>query len=274
MLLTRILTAAVVLLVLVLVAGWATAPLFHGVLLFIGVGVAALLSSAVMVEVTAGRGRDLLAVYGLVSIFWIAIAPFSLQRFSPLGERRLAGKLFALFLLFATWLALVQADGLGKVFLLSVLLIVWVADTAAYFAGRAFGQRKLALRISPGKTWEGAMGALVGTLLLAVAMVLWGERSHDAALTPALALTDQNLFYMLKEAVGWVPMLLIVVLLTFLSILGDLYESLLKRLAGVKDSGRVLPGHGGVLDRIDALIPVFPVTMFLVSLFESGWVFP
>jgi phosphatidate cytidylyltransferase len=242
--------------------------------LFVAAGATALMISPVMAAVTLGRGSDLLLVYGLVSIFWIALAPFSLQRFTPFGAQRLAGRLFALFLLFTTWLALLQANGLGKTFLLSVLLIVWVADTAAYFAGRAFGRHKLAPRVSPGKTWEGALGALVANLFLAVGMALWATGGPNNEPAAVMAASEPNLFYLLKEAVGWLPMLLLVVLLTFLSILGDLYESLLKRLAGVKDSGRVLPGHGGVLDRIDAVIPVFPVTMFLVSLVESGWVFP
>jgi phosphatidate cytidylyltransferase len=137
-----------------------------------------------------------------------------------------------------------------------------VADTAAYFAGRAFGRHKLAPAISPGKTREGVVGAVLANLVLAAGLAQAGLVSSA---NPA-----GTLFSMLQINLGWPLMLLITVLLTLVSVAGDLYESLLKRACGVKDSGRLLPGHGGVLDRVDAALAVFPVTMCIVSLIQTG----
>ncbi|NCT99249.1 MAG: phosphatidate cytidylyltransferase [Comamonadaceae bacterium] len=160
-----------------------------------------------------------------------------------------------LFLIACAWLALVQARLIGLGFLLSVLLLVWAADIAAYFGGKRFGRRKLAPRISPGKSWEGAISGLIGVLLLAGVWLVGTQRGWLApghlydtlwSLGPALALVS-------------------LVFLTTMSVVGDLVESLVKRAAGVKDSSGLLPGHGGVLDRIDALLPVLPLAMMLVS---------
>lgn len=286
---TRVLTAAIVLVVLVAAALLATPLIFDVVLLVIvglacyewgrllGLGGAAsagltgafVLTGAFALSGTApaallaqGQGVPFLPIYLIASFCWVIAIPLSLQSFETLGGKRWTGKLLAFVLLFAAWGALLQADGLGKGFLLSVLLIVWVADTAAYFAGRAFGKRKLAPRISPGKTWEGVAGALIANLLLAVILV-----AFEDVVSKSLGLT---LFSLLNAELGFVSMLLLTLGLTLISVAGDLYESLLKRLAGVKDSGRLLPGHGGVLDRIDALIAVMPVAMAVVSMIQSG----
>jgi phosphatidate cytidylyltransferase len=149
-------------------------------------------------------------------------------------------------LLAAAWLGFVRLLAHGYVYLLSALALVWVADIAAYFAGRAFGRRKLAPRISPGKTWAGVGGAVAAVLLLAAAF-LAGAPAQDLLSTR------------LAQGAGWPTMLAIMAGLVALSIVGDLFESLLKRQAGVKDSSGLLPGHGGVFDRIDALLPVLPV---------------
>jgi len=158
---------------------------------------------------------------------------------------RMLGIGLALALVVAAWFALMQFLSQGVLALLSVLLIVWVADTAAYFAGRAFGRRKLAPHISPGKTWAGVCGAIVAVLLLALAV--W-------QFAPSARIYSNDLF----TAVGPLWALLLLAVLVALSIVGDLFESLLKRQAGVKDSGQLLPGHGGVLDRVDAMVPVLP----------------
>jgi phosphatidate cytidylyltransferase len=123
------------------------------------------------------------------------------------------------------------------------MAIVWIADTAAYFAGRALGKRKLAPQISPGKTWEGVYGALAAVAIYALALVPVAERAgYSGDPTPlAIALA-----------------VVCALALAAISVVGDLTESLLKRHAGAKDSGRLLPGHGGVLDRIDALIAAMP----------------
>jgi phosphatidate cytidylyltransferase len=131
------------------------------------------------------------------------------------------------------------------------MAIVWIADIAAYLVGYRFGRRKLAPRISPGKTWEGAAAALAATAVYACAWIIFAPGA-----TPAVV-----------RDLPWSPawMLLLVAGLTALSVIGDLLESAMKRQAGLKDSGALLPGHGGVLDRIDALTPVLPVAA-LVSL--------
>ncbi|HEY0878270.1 MAG TPA: phosphatidate cytidylyltransferase, partial [Zeimonas sp.] len=152
--------------------------------------------------------------------------------------------------LLACWVALVALRAIGPLALLAAMAIVWVADIAAYFVGRAFGRRKLAPSISPGKSREGALGGFVAVAALGLA----------AAGVPALSST---LPARLVDEWGVVAAVVALVLLAALSIVGDLHESLLKRQAGVKDSGTVLPGHGGVLDRIDALVPVMPAAMLL-----------
>lgn len=144
--------------------------------------------------------------------------------------------------------AIVTLFQYSALFLLSVLAIVWAADIFAYVCGKTFGKRKLAPTISPGKSWEGAIGGGVVTLLLAALTVLFGGE--------ALA----NTFPVRVQAsLGWLGMFAVLALIVAASVVGDLFESQLKRRAGMKDSSNLLPGHGGVLDRIDALVPVLPL---------------
>lgn len=150
------------------------------------------------------------------------------------------------------WWAMAQARHLGVAMLLSVLTLVWMADIAAYFGGKAWGRRKLAPAISPGKSWAGVYSGAAGVLLLAAGWV---------AIDPSA-----DSLYGRLWALGPLPALLALAGLTALSVAGDLIESLVKRSAGVKDSSGLLPGHGGVLDRVDALLPVLPVAMMLATL--------
>lgn len=170
--------------------------------------------------------------------------------------------LIGLVVLVAAWLAITRAERLSIHFLMSALCLIWVSDIAAYFGGRAWGGRffgagKLAPSISPGKTREGAVSGLVGALVLASIWVLWVD--------PRWGGDGPSLYARLVQAKGWAVMLLAVVVLTAAGIVGDLFESLVKRAAGTKDSSRLLPGHGGVLDRIDALLPTLPMAMALAS---------
>jgi phosphatidate cytidylyltransferase len=165
--------------------------------------------------------------------------------------------LLGALLLFLAWLALAQAKAIGINFLLSVFVLVWAADIAAYFGGRALGRRKLAPAISPGKSWEGVWSGMLGVLVLAVAWIAFDR---------ATAQDTGSLFTQLESRYGAPGLVVAVLFLSALSVVGDLCESLVKRSAGAKDSSALLPGHGGVLDRIDALLPVFPLALALCSL--------
>lgn len=171
---------------------------------------------------------------------------------------RLVGGMVVLWL---AWLAVAQARVIGVEFLLSVLLLVWVADIAAYAAGRTLGGRftqgKLAPSISPGKSWEGVWGGVAGVVVLAAGWALLDRAGHT--------LFSGSLYGRLWAQHGVLVMLVSVVFLAAMSVVGDLIESLVKRSAGVKDSSGLLPGHGGVLDRVDALLPAIPLVMMLVS---------
>ena len=180
----------------------------------------------------------------LAVAFWLVVAPTWLQgrRQAPQPAVRAA---VGVVLLLPTWAALLYLHARGPAVLLGVMAIVWIADTAAYFAGRHFGRHKLAPAISPGKTWEGVAGALVALALYAAVVGL-------LAGMPLL-----SLFVMIAG-------------LLYVSVLGDLFESWIKRVSGMKDSGDVLPGHGGVLDRIDALTSTLPVAMGLLLWLERS----
>ena len=179
-------------------------------------------------------------------------------RDAPRGLRIVTG----VAILVLTWWAVVHARAIGVNFLLSTLAIIWASDIAAYFGGKAwggrvFGPRKLAPSISPGKTWEGAVSGLVGAVAVSL---LW-----VAVIDRRSWVDGPSLQGLLVERHGWALMLVAVVVVTVAGILGDLFESLVKRAAGAKDSSRLLPGHGGVLDRVDALLPVLPIAIALAS---------
>jgi phosphatidate cytidylyltransferase len=158
--------------------------------------------------------------------------------------------LFGIFALAAAWCCLaVLFLQRGAFFLFSLLVVVWIADVAAYFGGKAFGRRKLAIRISPGKTREGALFGILGVLLWIVVSAQW----------------PQTFAAQLVRIWGLGPTILFAIALATISIVGDLFESLLKRRAAVKDSSNLLPGHGGVLDRIDAVIAVVPIAFMLTE---------
>ena len=169
-------------------------------------------------------------------VFWLLIVPFWLQRGASVRGRHAAAFVVGWLLLVPTWAALAALYDRGPWWLLAALAMIWVADIAAYFAGRAFGRHKLAPAISPGKTWEGVAGAVVGVLLYA-------EIASRIALDRDIGLAGA----------------LVAVMLVAVSVIGDLFESLAKRQAGVKDSGNTLPGHGGILDRIDSQTSALPM---------------
>jgi phosphatidate cytidylyltransferase len=183
-------------------------------------------------------GRLLMGVgYALAVTFWIFSAPtFLYFKLEPAGWYWRYG--VAVLLTVPTGIATLELKHASPALLLAAVLVVCLADICAFFTGRAFGKHKLAPEISPGKTWEGVAGAVVGVLVFCVAV--WFT-------APAVA-ANIRLYWLLLLALVYV----------LVSVMGDLFESLVKREAGVKDSGTLLPGHGGVLDRIDAMLAFFP----------------
>ena len=184
--------------------------------------------------------------------FWVLGGAWLLRGASAAWAQRDRGLrlIIGMLLLLPAGLALLAWKQAGLNALLSVLCLVWAADVAAYFGGRAWGRRKLAPSISPGKSWEGVWSGMFGVLLLALFWSQWVD---------AQAWIDgPSLYSRLIAGLGWPLALVALLLLSALSVVGDLVESLIKRAAGAKDSSQLLPGHGGVLDRIDALLPVLP----------------
>lgn len=171
----------------------------------------------------------------LAAIFWMIIVPVWLWGRWPVGRM---GYIVGWLLLVPTWAALVDLHERSPVLLLTVMALVWIADIAAYFAGRAFGRHKLAPAISPGKTWEGAAGGIVAVLLYGMAA---------------------SIVLPVAQGIDKIAMMGFLLLFTALSIAGDLFESLVKRQAGMKDSSQLLPGHGGILDRIDSQTSTLPL---------------
>jgi len=236
--------------VLVIPAAWEWGKLIKlrrvacGLYVVLVAAVCATLFGLAQANAPIGRPGAQIAAYLVASLFWIVVVPLWLWR-SWLPRSRWLAALTGLVVLVPTWLALVELRDLGALLLLLLMSVAWISDSAAYFAGRSFGRRKLAPSISPGKTWEGVAGAVLAVSAYAA---LWSY-----AWQPYF---PQALKSMRFGAFG---MLLFLWLLTAIGVYGDLFESALKRRAGVKDSGALLPGHGGVLDRIDALTAVLPV---------------
>lgn len=261
--LTRVLTAVVLLAVFVPAVLWAPAWLW-GALMTVVIGLAAfewarlshfsghaarlyaVLLAGVAVVLPYATGRDWESVQGafllLAAAFWLLVAPlWLLGRWH--AEQKPVRAVVGAVVLLPAWAVLLYLHGRGPAVLLGVMAIVWIADSAAYFTGRRFGRHKLAPAISPGKTWEGIAGALV-------ALALYAGLLNKLTGMPLL------------------PLFVMVAGLLYMSVLGDLFESWIKRVAGVKDSGSILPGHGGVLDRIDALTSTLPIATGMLMWLE------
>ncbi|MAF03196.1 MULTISPECIES: phosphatidate cytidylyltransferase [Herbaspirillum] len=188
------------------------------------------------------------ALYVLCVLLWalrfVPALGLGLPRIEAFGNRLLNGTYMLSIL--GCFVAIVDLFQHSPLYLLSVMAVVWVADIGAYFSGKGFGRHKLAPSISPGKSWEGAIGGWLAVLVIsaAVAMSMSGGETFQ---------------YHLFNRWGWGGFVGVLSLMVVASVVGDLFESQLKRRAGMKDSSNLLPGHGGVLDRIDALIPVLPL---------------
>jgi phosphatidate cytidylyltransferase len=192
-----------------------------------------------------------------MALLWVLGSVWMLQsglsQWGHLSRLMRAG--LGLLVLWSTWMALNAAKAKGTNFTLSILVLVWAADIAAYFTGRALGRHKLAPSISPGKSWEGVGGALAGVATLSLVWLAIDDHQPEWS----------SSIYTLLARQGGLILALGVLFLTAMSVVGDLAESLVKRSAGVKDSSQLLPGHGGVLDRVDALLPTLPIAMWLAS---------
>ncbi len=222
------------------------------------VGLPALRQRALYVAVVASSmwllgmlasGSMLLALLLLIFVWWMVALFWVLRYRGEPGLRswdRTLGMFVGVLVIVPTWLSLTLLHGYGKegpALLLFVMILIWVADSGAYFAGRRWGKNKLAPKVSPGKTVEGAAGALAGAAIAALVGVV------------------------LFDAVAWLWFIPLCMITVAFSIVGDLLESLFKRRVGLKDSGNILPGHGGVMDRIDSLTAAGPIFLLGLTLF-------
>jgi phosphatidate cytidylyltransferase len=173
------------------------------------------------------------------TIFWLLIVPFLLA-FTPTINNRFIMAVLGLIVIIPFGLTMIALREINPLLLVVFAMTVWIADSAAYFAGKRFGKHKLASSISPGKTWEGVLGAFFAILIYASLLSYLTHQSY------------------------WFVLVFLGVMA--LSIMGDLFESMIKRQADVKDSSHLLPGHGGVLDRVDGLTSSLPLVMFLLTL--------
>lgn len=232
--------AALALLVVAAAWEWSAFPRFtqHSARIFYVAFVAACVAATWWFGVEReemGRLIQAALLWWVFALIWVAIAPARVNRVTAAGA--------GLLVLVPAWLALARLHAAGPQLLAFLILLVVAADVGAYFAGRSFGHNKLAPRVSPGKTWEGVLGGLFAAALMAIIGVWWFK----------------------VDAPRFLALCIVVVVA---SIIGDLTESLFKRHAGLKDSGRLLPGHGGLLDRVDSVTAAAPV--FLIGLERLG----
>ncbi len=184
-----------------------------------------------------------LLLFAVASLFWLICVPLWLAR-GYVCRNLIVNMSIGWLLLGSLWLALVCAKRIDPWLLLVIISTIWIADSAAYFAGKQFGKHKLAPSISPGKTWEGVFGALIAVSLFALALFMFMP-NQDWVIIPGLCVV------------------------ALLGVYGDLFESFYKRQANLKDSGQILPGHGGILDRIDGVIPALPVAILMMYIYYS-----
>ncbi len=193
----------------------------------------------------------------LAGIFWlfalVMVIYFNRKKITPLNNTSSLIKIFTLIFgsgilagSFLSIVALHRDASYGSIYILALLILIWAADSCAYFAGKAFGKHKLAVNVSPGKSWEGVIGGLAGTIIAAYLFSLYLDISATNIL---------KFIFIALITIGF-------------SIVGDLTESLFKRRAGIKDSSQILPGHGGIMDRIDSLVAAAPI--FILGLIILG----
>jgi phosphatidate cytidylyltransferase len=186
---------------------------------------------------------------GLAVAFWLVVAPQWISRHWR-GDLPLLRALVGWVLLIPTWISILELRLIAPGLVLFVMGMIWLADTGAYMSGRLWGRHKLAPLTSPGKTWEGVAGAMVFAVLLALCVATWGRE-----------------FFLAGDAIPTLWLVLACCFVVAVSVCGDLFESHMKRLVGVKDSGSLIPGHGGVLDRVDSQTAALPVFFALCQVY-------
>ena len=287
----RVATAAVLIPIVLIVVLRAPTPVLSGV-----VAIVALLATRELLQISEGYGVQpfRLATYVYVALLFVllavnsmsgvplvatstfahtalllaALAPFV---FLVIGMARhdfatsfpaatASACAFAYIALPLGFLVQVRQQWAGAILLIYVLLVVWAGDTFAYYIGRAFGRHLMSPRVSPKKTWEGAVGSMLGSLLVGGLFLSYAQQISLALLQANLIERRDGYFALQRPALA--PILILTAIINVAAQLGDLVESLIKRGAGVKDSGAILPGHGGMLDRIDALLLAAPVLWY------------
>jgi len=187
-------------------------------------------------------------------IFWLVVVPFILSKklqFSIKNNTPLLA-IAGLVVFTSNLYAFILLRDKGLCVLLAVLMIVWTADIGAYFTGKKIGKHKLAPQLSPGKSIEGAIGGMLAVCILGLIFF-------------SFHISSMNFFNVIGHHYGWMVLIPLSIFLAGMSVVGDLFESQLKRLSGMKDSSGLLPGHGGVLDRLDALLPVLPIAALCIQ---------
>lgn len=242
---------AIVAAVFLAAASWESFRLFKGKYPAVG---AALWTIVFLLIAFRGMNTDVRLIAAVCVAIWaLRLTPSLAMGLPPLDGlgSRMLGTIYGLAIL-GCFVAILVLFKHSALYLFSVMAIVWIADIGAYFSGKAFGKRKLAPSISPGKSWEGAIGGWIAVLLA----------TGITTLIPDLA---DTFAVRVQAKWGWLALVLAMTLMVAASVVGDLFESQLKRRAGMKDSSNLLPGHGGVLDRIDALIPTLPLAVLIDS---------
>ena len=195
-------------------------------------------------QILVGVPESVTTILGISAVFWLLVAPLWFRQKWRLAGNDAFGYGIGLLVIVPLWLAMVVLFRASAWLLLAAMAVCWVADISAYFVGRRFGRRKLAPNISPGKTWEGVAGGVVGVLIYGSILLNFSPlREH--------------------WTIGIFGTVLLLLVLTAVSVAGDLFESLLKRQAEIKDSSQLLPGHGGVLDRVDSLTATLPLAALI-----------
>ena len=201
------------------------------------------------------RPMDTITVVAFVTLVLFAVAAFRTSLDRVLWQTS-AGLLLLVYIAYPlTLISQILNEENGTALLLFLFICVWSGDIAALYVGKRFGRRKFAPRLSPNKTWEGAAASVVASCVFGMSLILLGDW-----------FTQQNSSFMRLHTTGpWWIFLILAAVLNAAAQFGDLLESALKRGAGIKDSGTMLPGHGGILDRIDALLVAAPVLWFVIA---------